>query len=619
MFLESEISCRFQDSHDGGTDNRAFCSCEHRLYADLIPCPSTQSHSYKTLTFGSDAHHDLRPQSSSSTIARTTATSQRSDNGTTSSDAAAQLNRTLSQGTSTHGHHPCDCGRHSEVQYTNHDVRGAPASSPTFSGRMVFENGVEPGSGWSSSHQSSTPVANGVPQLPVSNCVHCQRPHYINYPYGHVTGNEQDSHVTESEIDASLSRQGRSFFQNLGCNPRRDSDETTNSAGMDSNLQQTIPKQLAYSRISSPLDQLRYPNYMLQPPLGYEVNPDHLSRVESQQLQPQSPRKCQMHQQRPSGPPENQRNPSNSSIPEGIMEHLSKFVSQLNLGHLTESVVPCSGHPTESKQSGEPRLLQGSMEMKELSVELPLTGASASSESVANPPTVPKAQDHCANTCGNAVGDAGLPAHSQSHRQGNQTSEMPAHETQFLNHNITGSLAQEQDTGNVLASAIQPRSPGPTTEQPCLQVCQRTGSPEDQTRSPRGRTASPTDEEIDAIPSSNALPEMRQSASAVVQNQLLETTQPTLRSRESQRQLPATSQSELRSEDEANDPAQQAAPVPRLAFSDDPDNYPATPDHQYENPNPHVSIASTECSRVEYSQDPRFHNSDAVQDDTSHA
>ena len=289
MFFESEISCCFQDSHDRGTDNRAFCSCEHRLYADLMPCPSTQSHSYLSLI--------CRPQSSPSTIAKTTATSHGSDSGTPSSDAAAQLNRTLSQGTSTHGHHPCDCGRHSEVQYTNHDVRGAPdsASSPTFSGRMVFENGVEPGSGWSSSHQSSTPVANGVPQLPAYNCVHCQRLHYINYPYGHVT---------ESESDASLCRQGQSFFQNLGRNPRRDSDETTNSAGMDSNLEQTIPKQLAYSRISSPLDQLKYPNYMLQPPLGYEVNPDHLSRVESQQLQLRSPRKCQMHQQRPSGAPE---------------------------------------------------------------------------------------------------------------------------------------------------------------------------------------------------------------------------------------------------------------------------------------------------------------------------
>ena len=131
------------------------------------------------------------------------------------------------------------------------------------------------------------------------------------------------------------------------------------------------------------------------------------------------------------------------------------FVSQkLRLGHPTESVVPSSGHSTESKQSAEPQLLQGSMEMKELSGELPLKGASASSESAGNPPTIPKAQGHCANTCVNGVGAARLPAHSQFHQQGNQISEIPAHETQLLNHSITGSLAQEQDTRNVLDTAI---------------------------------------------------------------------------------------------------------------------------------------------------------------------
>ena len=553
-----------------------------------------------------------------------------------SSDAATQLNRTLSQGTSTHGYHPWDCGRHSEGPYTNYDVRGASdsASSPTFSDRIGFENVVEPGNDWSSSHQSSTPVATGVPQLPVSNCVHCQRPPYVNLQGGHMTGREQGGHVTGSESDASLSQPG----QLDGRNSRHYSEETSNSFRIDSNLEQTIPKQLAYSRTSSPLDQLRYPNYMLQPPLGYEVNRNHLSRVESQQLQPQSPRKCQMHQQRPSGPPEqyqssgppeNQRNPSNSSIPEGIMEHLNKLVSQLNLGHLTESVVPSSGHPTESKQSGEPRLLQGSMEMKELSAELPLKGATASSESAANPPTMPKGQGHCVSTCGNAVGDAGLPAHSQSHRQGNQTSEIPAHETQLHSHRIRGSLAQGQDTRNVLASAIQPGSPEATTEQPRLPVSHQTGSPRHQTLSPGGQngssgdqTGSPRDQSVEDRPGSpgdeeiDALPEMHQSTSAMARNQLPETISSPFKSDENQSQLPATSQSGVRSETQPNDSAQQAVSVSRPIFPDHLDNYPAPKDHPYENSNAHVNIVSADS---EYSLDLRLHNLDAVLDSTSDA
>ena len=102
----------------------------------------------------------------------------------------------------------------------------------------------------------------------------------------------------------------------------------------------------------------------------------------------------------------------------------------------------------------------------------------------------------------------------------------------------------------------------------------------------------------------------------MVQNQILETIQSPFRSEEPRRQLPETNQSGLRSEDEANAFTQQVISVPRLVFLDDPENYPATPDHQYENPNLRVSMVSTDS---EYSKVTRFQNEDAVQDDTSHA
>ena len=325
-----------------------------------------------------DVHHDGRlksSSSSSSTIVRTTVTSHSGDSVTASSDAATHLNRTLFHGTTTHSRNACDCGKHAEASCTDYNTRSV--SSPSFSAGILFQNDPELLSDWSVSQQnlSLLPVGTDVSQRPINNVntrcvdphhrlvdsVHPQRRSYVNCQDDHVTGSEGE-HTTGSESYTPMSQRGQLEFQNLSANPvcdpeqdqefrnEKEGDEgrrkktrgTIDSAGMERNLELTIPKVLPCSGDGSPLTDcqqqppgLPIHQHLPQSPSVYHQNPrsprspsdlhPYLPRSPSDQ-HPHSPRSsCDQHPHSPRSPcdqPPPLRSPENQlSQPIGCLCH----------------------------------------------------------------------------------------------------------------------------------------------------------------------------------------------------------------------------------------------------------------------------------------------------------
>ena len=769
-----------------------------------------------------DVHHDgrLKSSSSSSTIARTTATSHGGDSVTTSSDAATHLNRTLCQGTTSHGRHAC---RHPQTICTNYESRrpsdcvsefkfqnlnGVPVNDwsliqqnslgttqNVIHGEILTdenENHVrhghsgdrrsmtEPKSALpnanvgSKSHDasqsrllcgcgqhdvppyvnqehatnhipvSSSPILNDVPERPFEN----EKPLELDSRMIDFTQSEQrlyvnsqDEHVsgTGREITTPMSQHGQIDFQNLNENPVLDPEQdqefrienegdekrskktcgTTNSAEMEKNLKLTIPKVLACSVGSPPIEagQQRCPNDILELSCGCDVAEGHPFSVQPQHQQPPG---SPIHQHQPQSPSAYHQNPLPPRSPCDLHPHSRRSPGDQQsqplrfLGNQDRHTVRCpchkhrqppispdhhaqphrfptdyhsqpprpfaqcqasilslhqppfptspgnqcvppkSGedkpmppteqevppkspprcqaiqqlpsvmnqkfnrrHSTESKQREQSERSQSSIEMEEPPPELLPEGAPTNYRPIGavgapdpNHPAVSSGNErHCAvhdydlaDTCGFRAVHAELLPHSRLQAEGNQSSERPTHEIHIHNRSISGSLVKQQEGGDISDSAIQPGSPGATTEQPV-----------------HPRAGNSGDEETDAIPipSPTTLEEIPESARpfSVTQTLLLETSESVFRSEAAQRQLPDTSQSGLRyedSDDERNDSAQQA--VPRPIYPDDLENYPTSPNNEYANDIQPVSMAST------YSENSgvlRFQNPDTVQDNIS--